>query len=43
VVIRFQNMDPNYQGEANVLHGVAQVDMTTGDIWENGGYMGRAW
>ena len=21
----------------------AQVDMVTGDIWENGGYMGRAW
>jgi tetratricopeptide (TPR) repeat protein len=43
VVIRFQNMDPDYRGEANVLHAVAQVDMVTGDIWENGGYMGRAW
>ena len=43
VVIRIQNTDPDYRGEANVLFGMAEVDMTTGDLWVDDAYMGRLW
>lgn len=43
VVVRFQNMDPEYTGGANTLVTVAEVDMTTGEMWADGYYRGDLW
>lgn len=43
VVVRFQNSDPDYTGGANVLVTVAEVDMTTGEMWSDGYFRGYLW
>ena len=43
VVVRFQSSDPAYTGGANILVTVAEVDMTTGEMWSDGIFRGYLW